>query len=337
MDRYARQSLYREIGPEGQRRIGEARVAIVGVGALGCQEAALLARAGVGRLRLIDRDLVDLTNLQRQILFTEEDAEAARPKASAAKAHLAAANSAIEIEARDEDLTARNVDGLLGGCDVIVDGSDNFEVRYLVNDHAVRAGVPWVYAAAVGATGLLMPVLPGDTPCLRCLFEDLPPAGSSETCDTAGVLGSTTATVGALAALEALKIAAGRRDAVRRGLLQLDLWGNEVRPLRVAAPRPDCPCCGRREFPFLTEPKGRPAAHLCGRDAVQVSAPEAGVDLDSVRRRIRAGGPGEDLGIVLRFRDGPLDVTVFADGRAIVRGTTDPARARAAYSRFVGA
>lgn len=339
MSRYARQSLFREIGPEGQEKIGQSQIAIVGIGALGCQEAAILARAGVGHLRLIDRDLVDLTNLQRQILFTEKDAYLAAPKASTARDHLSLANSQIEIVAHDVDLDARNIARLLGDVDVIVDGSDNFEVRYLVNDFAISRRIPWIYAAAVGATGLLMPVLPGETSCLRCIFEEPPPAGAAQTCDTAGVLGSTTATVGALAAAEALKIAAGRTDAVRRGLLQLDLWANEERGVEISTPRAECPCCGAREFPFLDARTSGATTSFCGRDAIQVrpADPARGFAWDDVRRRIMDSVVAEDRGLLLRFHDDDLEVTLFRDGRAIVRGTVDPARARAVYARFVGA
>lgn len=336
MDRYARQALFREIGEEGQRRIQASVIAIVGVGALGCQEAAILARAGAS-LRLIDRDLVEWTNLQRQTLFTEQDAREAAPKASTAREHLLAANSEVDIRAHDRDLGPENVELLLGDAQVIVDGSDNFEVRYLLNDFAVARRVPWIYAAAVGSTGLLMPVLPGETACLRCLFEDPPPAGSAETCDTAGVLASITATVGSLAALEAIKIAAGRPDAVRRGLLQLDVWNNEIRSIDVSGPRADCPCCGSGEFPFLHASRRQGSTSLCGRDAVQVLPGADRFDYDAARGRILAHLAGEDRGILLRFDAEGLSVTLFEDGRAIVRGTSDPKRARAVYARYVGA
>lgn len=336
MNRYARQQLYREIGSAGQAGIASSSIAVVGVGALGCQAAAILARAGVGELRLIDRDLVEITNLQRQVLYTEHDAATEAPKASAARRHLLAANSAIDIVAHDVHLAADNIDEVLAGVTVVVDGTDNFEVRYLLNDWAVRAAVPWIYAAAIGASGLLMPVIPGETACLRCVFEDLPPAGSADTCDTAGVLGSTTSTVGALAALEALKVAAGRRDAVRHGLLQLDLWGNDLRAVDIAGPRPDCPCCGARQFPFL-EATDRATTALCGRDAIQVSPPRRlGFPFDQVKARIIAATHVEDRGILIRFAVDDIGVTLFRDGRAILRGTDDPLRARTIYDRFIG-
>lgn len=335
--RYSRQVLFREIGAAGQERIGKARVAIVGIGALGTIEAAILARAGVGFLRLIDRDFVETSNLQRQVLFTEDDAARAIPKAEAARSHLARANSRIALEARVEELDAASAESLLSDVDVVVDGCDNFDVRYVVNDFCVRAGKPWIYAAAVGTTGLLMPVLPGETPCLRCVFEDPPPPGTAATCDTTGVLGPTTATIGALAALEAMKLVAGRRDAVRRGLLQAELWDNELRDIGVAAPRADCPCCGRREFPFLEPKAASVSVALCGRDAVQVAPTRrSGFDYSAVRQRLTGALAVEDNGFLLRFHADDLRVTLFKDGRAIISGTSDPVAARALYAKTIG-
>ncbi len=337
-DRYVRQSIFREIGAERQRRIQEGCAAVVGVGALGCQEAALLARAGVGRLVLIDRDFVERTNLQRQILFDEDDAKNVMPKAAAAARHLGAANRDIRIDAFCEDLVAGNAERLLSGVDVIVDGSDNFEVRYLLNDFAVSHGVPWIYAAAVGTTGLFMPVVPAKTPCLRCVFEEPPPRGSTDTCDTAGVLGPTTSIVGSLAALEALKLLAGREDAVRRGLLQCELWENEMRAMSIDAPRGDCPCCAKRQFPFLEGAAGGGSAALCGRNAVQVAPPRGTpFDFAAVRERLARSVEVVDNGYLVRFRAEGRDVVLFQDGRAIVRGTDDVGAARALYARFVGA
>lgn len=336
-DRYSRQVLFPEIGAEGQERLAEARVAVIGLGALGCPAASLLVRAGVGHVELVDRDVVERSNLQRQLLYTEADAEAGLPKAEAAAAALRAANRDVRIDAHVRDLSAANADALLGGVDVIVDGTDNFDVRFLVNDWAVRNGVPWVYAAAVGATGLTMPILPGRTACLRCLFEEPPPPGASATCDTAGVLGPVTAVVGSLAALEALKIAAGRDQAVRRGLLQLDLWQNDVRSVAVDGPRVDCPCCVRREFPYLTRRGGGTATSLCGRDAVQVSpGSERPFDYEGARERLARAYDVTDSGALLRFQVAELRVTLFRDGRALVHGTSDEGRARAVYARTIG-
>lgn len=336
VDRYSRQTLFPPLGPEGQRLLCASRAAVVGVGALGCQEAALLARAGVGHLDLIDRDVVEISNLQRQILFEERHAHDGLPKALAAAEVLRRANSTVRIEAHVRDLDPGNVRALLGAADVVVDGTDNLETRYLVNDFCVREGIPWIYAAAVGATGLLLPVLPGRTPCLRCLFETPPPPGSLPTCDTAGVLAPATSAVGALAAAEAIKVLSGRLEAVRRGLWQIDVWNNETREIRAPEPRSDCPCCARRSFPFL-EGAGRRDVALCGRDAVQIRAKRGTrADLGQVRRRLgdRVGvreGPG-----FLRFEAEGHEITLFDDGRALVRGTSDPARARSLYARWIG-
>jgi molybdopterin/thiamine biosynthesis adenylyltransferase len=333
--RYGRQALFAEVGAEGQARIERGDVAIVGVGALGCQEATLLARAGVGRLRLIDRDFVEESNLQRQVLYVESDARDGLPKAEAARAHLARANGSIRIDAHVRDLTPSNVEALLAGASVVVDGSDNFEVRYLVNDWCVKSGTPWVYAAAVGTSGLTMPIVPRETPCLRCLFEDPPPPGTAATCDTVGVLGPTTSFVGSLAALEALKILAGRTDALRRGLLRAELWTNEISSVNLAGPMPDCPCCASGRFDFL-DAADVASTELCGRDAVQVRAPRGAFDFARVRASIQ-GRPGViDNGYLLRITDGELVITLFQDGRAIVKGTTDAGRARSAYARAIG-
>jgi adenylyltransferase/sulfurtransferase len=337
-DRYSRQSLFGEIGPEGQRRISNSRIAVVGIGALGSQAATLLARAGVGSLKLIDRDFVEPTNLQRQVLYTELDAEQALPKALAARDHLLKVNSEIEIIAEVRDLTAATAEALLGDAEIIVDGSDNFEVRYLINDYAVSRRRPWIYAAGVGATGLLLVVRPEQSACLRCLFEELPPAGSAETCDTAGVVSPLTSTIGSLAAMEALKLACGREDAVRAGLLQVDVWFNEFRAIATGRPREDCPCCRLRRFPFLELREAGSSLSLCGRDAVQVSPPpNTDFDLALVGTRIARATPVDDNGYLLRFRADGLLITLFQDGRAILKGTSDPARARAVYARFIGA
>lgn len=335
--RYARQWLYSELGAQGQRKLSSSRVAIIGIGALGTIEATLLARAGIGFLRLVDRDFVELTNLQRQVLFDENDAHLALPKAEAAKSHLLRANSTIRIEAVATELNPSTAKSLLDDVDLVVDGSDNFEVRYLINDACVERGLPWIYAAAVGTTGLLMPVIPGTTPCLRCVFEEPPPPGSAATCDTAGVLGMTTSTVGSLAALEALKILSGRADSIRRGLLQLELWSNELHAVTLENPRKDCPCCGRREFPFLTERRSSLATSLCGRDAIQVAPATRGpFDFDAVKLRLAGSVALRDNGFLTRFEHDGKQVTLFRDGRAIVKGTTDPSVARTIYARFIG-
>jgi adenylyltransferase/sulfurtransferase len=349
-ERYARQVRLGCIGPAGQAALGRASVVVVGVGATGSAIAPLLVRAGVGRVRVIDRDIVERSNLQRQLLYTDADAERARPKAEAAAEGLRAANPDVVVEALARDLTAANADRLLGGSALVVDGTDNFEARFLVNDWCVRAGVPWVYIGAVGTQGHTLTILPGEGPCFRCYLPDPPPAGAVETCDTAGVLGPAVAAIAALASVEALKILSGRRDTLRRGLLVLDAWTQEQRVLQLARDAA-CPCCGEGRFDWLDGGAPEPAARLCGRAAVMVKAPARGgagggeaaspcgeVELAAVAARLR-GAPGVEVRegpLALRVLAVGLDATLFADGRAIVRGTDDPGRARSFYARYLG-
>jgi adenylyltransferase/sulfurtransferase len=333
--RYARQELF--IGAEAQARLQQGTAVVVGCGALGCTVATILARAGVGRLRLIDRDYVDLLNLHRQILFDEEDARAVLPKAVAAAAHLARANSTIAIEDCFEDFTAGSAQRLCAGADVIVDALDNFEGRFLLNDLAVKLGVPWIYGAAVGSYGLSMAVLPGEGPCLRCLQEEEPPAGTAPTCDTAGIVAPAPIIVASLEAAEAIKILGGRRDLVTRQLIAVDLWPGTVQAIAVTR-NAACPCCGARRFDYLEGERRRPATSLCGRNAVQLAAPATGaVDLDAVAAQLQSAGPVIRNEYLVRAEVEGFQITVFRDGRAMIVGTHDPAIARGLYARFVGA
>ena len=301
--RYSRQVRYSEIGEEGQKRISQGRVAVVGCGALGSAQAEALARAGVGFIRVIDRDYIEFSNLQRQLLFDEHDAEAASPKAIAAAERMREINSEIKIEPVIADLTPSNADELLADVHLILDGTDNFETRYLINDFAISRGLPWIYGAAVGSYGLKMPVLPGRTCCLRCVFPK-PPSGVQPTCETAGVLGPITMTIGALQAADALKILAGHADRVVARITIVDVWTGEILQTPQPAPRADCPACGHREFVYL-EGKTRPPISLCGRNAVQIHDRTRHVDLQQLaaqpsrlRRtseRIRLAGPNSAL------------------------------------------
>ena len=333
-DRYSRQTRFAPLGREGQGQLSRATAVIVGCGALGTVQAGLLARAGVGSVRLVDRDYVEASNLQRQVLYTEADAEAALPKAEAARRHLAAANSGIAIEAHISDLDAGNVEELLGGADVILDGTDNFETRMLINDFAVRDGVPWIYGAAVSSYGIAMPVLPGDSACFRCVYPE-PPAGAQPTCETAGVLGPVTSIIGSIQAMEALKILAGRTASVRRKIFTADLWTGPVREIAMPPRDPDCPACGRREFGYLDNRRRAPVS-LCGRNAVQIHERKRPLDLVALAGRLAGLGSVRANEFALRFHDGLYEVTVFPDGRAIVKGTTDPGVARSIYSRYLG-
>jgi molybdopterin/thiamine biosynthesis adenylyltransferase len=333
-ERYSRQILFRPIGAEGQKRLLGSRVAIVGCGATGSALAALLARAGVGTIRIIDRDYVEPSNLQRQLLFDESDAAESLPKAIAASRKITSFNSAIAVESRVADLTPGNIEELLHGAELILDGTDNFETRYLINDYAVSKSVPWIYAAAVASYGVTMTVLPGETACLACIFPDSP-RGTFETCDTAGILNSAAASVAAIEATEALKLLVGDRASLRRTLLSFDLWRNDRAEISTGKPHPDCRACGRRDFVHLAG-EGRPHITLCGRNSVQIHERHRPVDFGEMQQRLAAHGTVRCNDFVLKFWHDPYEMTLFPDGRAIIKGTTDTAIARSLYARFVG-
>ncbi len=334
-ERYSRQILFAGLGEVGQEQLLRSHAAIVGCGALGSFQAAALARAGVGRLTIIDRDYVEPSNLQRQWLFEESDAAEALPKAIAAERRLAKINSGVQVRGVVADLTPANVDELLGGAEVIVDGTDNFETRYLVNDFAISCGIPWIYGAAVGSYGITMPVIPGRTACLRCVYPD-PPPGTQPTCETAGVLNSITATIAALQSADALKVLAGKVDLVRARLTTVDVWDGGIRQIDQPARDPDCPACGARDFEYL-EGRRRSPVSLCGRNAVQIHERARPLDLVQLKAALMPLGEVRANEFALRFLIGAYEMTIFPDGRAIVKGTTDIGLARSLYARFVGA
>jgi adenylyltransferase/sulfurtransferase len=333
LERYSRQIRFSGIGEAGQQQLLDARVAVVGCGALGSFQAGALARAGIGFLRIIDRDYVELSNLQRQWLFDQCDVEQGLPKAIAAARKIAAINSDIDVEPAVADLTPSNIDDLLGDVNLILDGTDNFETRYLINDYAVSRSLPWIYGAAVESYGITMPVVPGSTACLRCIYPD-PPGGAQPTCETAGVLGSITALIASLQVSEALKILCG--VDVSRKITTVDVWSGEIR--QVAQPSPDerCPACGRREFPYLNGERRSPVS-LCGRNAVQIHERSRPLDLADLAARLTPLGVVRANEFALRFETPPYLLTIFPDGRAIVKGTTDVGVARSLYARYVGA
>ena len=333
-ERYSRQVLFRPIGAEGQRRLRGSRVALVGCGATGSAVASLLARAGVGHLRIIDRDYVEPSNLQRQLLFDEADAAESLPKAVAAARKINSFNPEIAVESRVADLAPGNIEELLEGVQLVLDGTDNFETRYLVNDYAVSRSLPWVYAAAVASYGVTMNVLPGESACLACIFPDSP-RGTFETCDTAGILNSAAASVAAIEATEALKLLVGDRASLRRTLLSFDLWRNDRAEISTANPRPDCRACGRRDYVHL-KGEGRPHITLCGRNSVQIHERQRPVDFAEMKNRLASHGTVRFNDFVLKFWKDPYEMTLFPDGRAIIKGTTDTAVARSLYARFVG-
>ncbi len=338
LDRYRRQMRFAPLGEEGQYRLLAGRVLVCGCGALGSVAADLLVRAGVGFVRIVDRDFLEPDNLHRQVLFDESDVEAELPKAVAAARRLAKINSAVAVEPVVADLSAANIGALASDVDVIVDGTDNFETRYLVNDFAVSTGTPWVFGGCVGAEGQVLAILPGETPCLACLVPEPPPAESQPTCETAGVIGPIVSVIAALETAEALKILRGNRDAVQRRLVIVDVWGNQLRAVGVARLRGDeCRACGQRDFSWLDGRRGAAAVSLCGRNAVQLSPSEgAKVSLPNLAAKLRDVGRVSVNEFLLRLEVDKYRLTVFADGRTIIGGTADPAEARVVHARYVG-
>jgi adenylyltransferase/sulfurtransferase len=333
-ERYSRQELFREIGTEGQCKLTASHIAIVGCGATGSALASLLARAGVGTIRIIDRDYVEPSNLQRQSLFDEADAAESLPKAIAAARKIAAFNSEIVIEPQVADLTPANIGTLLDGMQLILDGTDNFETRYLLNDFAVKNSLPWIYTAAVGSYGVTLNVLPGRTACLACIFSD-PPEGTFETCETAGILSSAVNLAASIAATEAVKLLVGADDWLRRTLLSFDVWRNERAEVAADKPRAGCRTCGEHQFPHLAG-EGRPHITLCGRNSVQIHERHRPVDLAQMSELLRPLGAVRHNDFVLKFWHAPYEMTLFPDGRAIIKGTTDKTVARSLYARFIG-
>ena len=336
-ERYSRQILFDGIGEVGQRRIAAARVLVVGCGALGSAQVEALARAGVGRLRIVDRDFVEESNLQRQTMFTESDARERLPKAVAAKRRVGEINSETEVEAEVADANRSNIERFIEGCDAVLDGTDNFSTRYLINDACVKHHTDWVYGAAVGSYGVTMTIRPHATPCLRCVFAETPAAASAPTCDTAGVIMPIIAVVAAVQVTETLKLLTGQTDSLHASLMQFDVWRNEWRRIRLRYRAEDCPACALGQFETLEAEAGDLATVLCGRNAVQVSPRHGGrVDLERLADRLRAVGPVKVNSYLVRVSAGAYELTVFEDARAIIRGTDDTGVARSLYARYVG-
>ena len=339
LDRYSRQMRFAPIGEAGQQRLLASRALVCGCGALGSVLTNTLARSGVGKLRIVDRDFVETSNLQRQVLFDEDDVAAQLPKAVAAANKLRRINSTIEIEPIVADVDHANILSLLDGVDVLVDGTDNFETRFLLNDAAVKLGVPWVYGGCIGAGGQTMTILPGETPCLRCLVQEAPPPGAMETCDTAGILSPIINVIASIQAMEAIKILSGHRDAIQRNLLVFDLWENRVLPMKAGSLRDagDCPTCCRREFPWLSGERGSHTAVLCGRNAVQLIHPGGmRLSLEALADKLAGVGRVTRNPFLLRLAVDDYLLTVFPDGRAIIGGTDDIPTARTIYAKYIG-
>ena len=333
--RFDRQVRFAELGSEGQARLQEARVLLVGCGALGGFLAQHLARAGVGTLVLVDRDVVELSNLPRQVLFDERHAREGTPKVLACAETLARAGGPTRLETHATHLDADNLPTLAKDCDLILDGTDNLGTRYLLNDYSVRQRVPWIYAGVVGAAGLVMPILPGRGPCLRCVFRDPPPPGTLATCDTAGVISPAVGLIASMQAGLALRLLSGAPDP-EVALLELDAWNGEVRRIRTR-PDPDCPACGQGRFPWLDEPRAQRAVTLCGRNTVQVRGQGGNLDLDSLSEKLQGVASNvRRAGPILRFCVEEHQLTLFPDGRALVEGTEDTDRALALVDRYVG-
>jgi molybdopterin-synthase adenylyltransferase len=339
-ERYSRQALFAPVGEAGQARLKRAKVVIIGCGALGAISAETLARAGMGRLVLIDRDFVEESNLQRQMMFEESDAFERLPKPIAAARRIARVNSRVEVEPIVADVNYENVEEFIAGASVVLDGTDNFETRYLINDACLKAGVPWVYGAAVGSYGLTMTVVPRETPCLRCVLPEMPDPASGPTCDTAGVIMPIVSIIGSIQSAEAMKLIVGDMDKLHRSLMRIDVWDFQFNRMDLASfsEMQNCPACGRGEFEFLRGAARQVTTTLCGRNAVQIArSGSAKIDFAQLAERLKNSGEVAFNDFLLRFRVEDYDITVFRDARSIIRGTTDPAVARGLYSRYIGA
>lgn len=338
--RYARQTIFPGIGVAGQQKLQAANVVVVGCGATGTNIANHLARAGVGRLTVIDRDFIELNNLQRQLLFDEADLAANLPKAVAAERKLRAINSDISVQGIVTDVNAENIESLIDGATLVMDGTDNFETRYILNDACLKHGIPWVYTGAVGGYGMSQTIIPGETPCLRCLFADAPPPGTLPTCDTAGVVGSAVAAIAAISATEAIKLLVGNGE-LNRGIIHIDLWDLSLEHFAAGPPQPECPACGQGRYEFLAGEQGASSASLCGRNAVQIRP--VGGQINALNLTAVAGRLVSPVAVsaandfLLRFTVPPAyEITLFTDGRAIIKGTDDESVARGLYAKYIG-
>jgi len=339
LERYSRQIRFPGIGKDGQKRLLDSHVTLCGCGALGTVLANVLVRAGVGHLRVVDRDFIEISNLQRQVLFDEQDVAENLPKAEAAARKLEAINSSVHVEPVVTDIDRTNILDLVHDADLILDGTDNFEIRYLINDVAVKLNKPWVYGGCIGSHGQTMTILPGETPCLRCVFEAAPAPGESGTCETAGVLSPIVNIIASFQATEALKILAGKRDRINRELIYLDVWDNVQRRIKIAPlkGRVDCPCCGRHKFEWLDGDHGSHTTSLCGRNSVQVAHRTASrLNFEDLAQHLRQLGEVSYNRFLLKFVADGHDFTVFPDGRAIIKGTDDVDKARTLYAKYIG-
>ncbi len=339
IDRYSRQIRFHGVGEEGQRKLLASKVTLCGCGALGTVLANNLARAGVGSIKVVDRDFIEPSNLQRQVLFDENDVTENLPKAEAAARKLRAINSAINIESVVTDIDRTNIESLCEGSDLILDGTDNFEIRYLINDIAVKYNKPWIYGGVIGSNGMTMTIIPNQTPCLRCVFEAAPSPGSADTCETAGVLGPVVNIIASMQATEAIKILSGKPETINKELVQIDVWENTYRRVKIAPllGKVDCPCCKHRKFEWIDGEFGSQTTSLCGRNAVQISnrTPNK-LKFEDMAAQLKTLGDVSFNKFMLKFNAEDCEFTVFPDGRAIIKGTSDIDRAKTLYARYIG-
>ena len=338
-ERYSRQMLFPEIGDKGQDRLTQSKVAIFGCGALGTVQADALCRAGVGSLRIIDRDFIEESNLQRQTLFSEDDVRAGLPKAVAAQKRLRQVNSLVAVEPLVLDVNYKNVEFLVDGMDLILDATDNFETRFLLNDVAVKHRKPWIYGASVGSYGLSMTVIPYQTPCLRCIFETMPPPGMSPTCDTAGVLASIVNIIASIQVAEAIKILTGNMHRINRKMIFFDVWENSWKRFDISSAKDqgECPVCKLGQYEFLEGKEGSSVTTLCGRNSVQINQPGGHqLDFEQLASRLNPLGSVQFNRFLFRFTVDSYELAIFPDGRGIVKGTKDPNLARSLYAKYVG-
>ncbi|NUO07933.1 MAG: ThiF family adenylyltransferase [Candidatus Brocadia sp.] len=338
-ERYARQELFYGIGRQGQKLLQEKTAVLVGCGALGCTSANLLVRAGLKRLRIVDRDYIEESNLQRQSLFDEEDIHKNLPKAIAAQRKLQKVNSHIQIESVIADLNPSNIETLLINAHIVVDGTDNFETRFLINDYCVKNGIPWIYGACIGSTGLTMNIIPSKTPCLRCMLEEIPPFGTTGTCDTEGIIAPIASMIASVQAAEALKILTDNFDTLSKGLLKVDLWRNEIKKLQVddIKEKANCMTCKQHQYEFLSNDAYSMTTSLCGRNAVQILHPNGSkLDLATLASRLKKAGDVSFNSFLLRAKIDKYELTVFPDGRSIISGTNDASVAKGLYSKYIG-
>ncbi len=337
-NRYFKQILLAEIGEEGQKRLNASSAVVVGCGALGSVISNSLVRFGVGRVTIVDRDFIEIDNLARQILFDEEDITRGLPKAISAAEKLRRINSEVTIEPVVADLTAANIEGIFKNADVVLDGTDNFETRFLINDACVKLGIPWIYAGVVATYGMVFSIVPGETPCLQCFINELPAPGSAPTCDTVGVLGTAVNIVSSIEVTEALKILLGRREDLIKKLIYIDAWYGTWKLLELKKGEKQCPVCDERQFAYLEQKKGTRLAGLCGQNAVQISPPAlTGISFSDLASRLRPHGEVTYNDYMLRFTIPPHEFTVFPDGRTIIKGTTDESEAKILFAKYIGA